>query len=60
MKSDSFQMNLHHHCGGGDGGGDDDDDDDDDDVIDIVAVSSWALLTASVLRVLPITPPLYL
>jgi len=53
-------MNLHHHCGGGDGGGDDDDDDDDDDVIDIVAVSSWALLTASVLRVLPITPPLYL
>jgi len=60
VKSDSFQMNLHHHCGGGDGGGDDDDDDDDDDVIDIVAVSSWALLTASVLRVLPITPPLYL
>jgi len=59
VKSDSFQMNLHHHCGGGDGGGDDDDDDD-DDVIDIVAVSSWALLTASVLRVLPITPPLYL
>ena len=35
-------------------------DDDDDDVIDIVAVSSWAVLTACVLRVFPITPLLYL
>lgn len=37
MKGDSFHLSLH-------------DDDDDDGVIDIVAVSSWALLTACVLR----------
>lgn len=48
MKSDSFLLNLHHDCGGG---GDDGTD---------VAVSSWALLTACVLRVFTITPPLYL
>jgi len=50
VKNGSFQLNLHH---GGGGGGD-------DDVIDIVALSSWALLTACVFRVFPITPPLYL
>jgi hypothetical protein len=51
VKSDSFQLNLLGGGGGGGGGG---------DVIDIVAVSSWALVTACVLRVSPITPPLYL
>ena len=52
MKSDSFHLNLHHDGGGGGGGG--------DDVIDIVAMSLWALLTACLLRVFPIRPPLYL
>jgi len=54
VKNDSFQLNLPHDGGGGGG------DDDDNDVIDIVALSSWTLLTTCVLRVFPITPPLYL